>query len=236
MLLDCGTGALHGLDACSVDWRRITHAVVSHFHYDHVGDLPALLFALKHGLASPRKEPLAVLGPPGLRVWLERLDRALGLGMLDQTFPVEIVDLAHGRTFSMDHALGMRCHPTRHTEESVAWILEGPWGAIAYTGDTGAWPPLAEALRGCRILIAECSHPDSAPMELHLTPRTLAQLAAAVDPELLVVTHVYPAHSPEEAVSGVRDRFAGRVVAGEDGLRVRVSPGSLAVDPPAAAV
>ncbi len=206
---------------------------ITHFHYDHLGDLPALLLALKYGVEEPRTEPLTLVGPPGFAGHLRRLSDAHGIAFLDQAFELRIAEMAPGSEL-VDAAFGLtwRCAKTVHTEESVAYALHGGWGSVAYTGDTGPSDELAGFLAGHDVLVAECSHPDPPPTGLHLTPSTLAGLATVARPELLVVTHVYPSLGPREAVSRLAERYGGRVVAGADGLRVRIRRGDVAVDLP----
>src|SRR5256885_11072619 len=48
-------------------WHEVTHVIVSHFHPDHWGELPMLVYALKYTTVPPRTDPLVVLGPPGVR-------------------------------------------------------------------------------------------------------------------------------------------------------------------------
>ena len=66
ILLDCGAGSLHRLAHCGLPWPRITHVILSHFHPDHYGELPMLVYALKYTTVPARREPLVVLGPPGV--------------------------------------------------------------------------------------------------------------------------------------------------------------------------
>src|SRR5688500_17296088 len=73
LLLDCGSGALHGMARGRLGWRGLSHLLVTHFHTDHVGDLAALLFALRHGVRPARQEPLVLLGPRGLAAHLAAL-------------------------------------------------------------------------------------------------------------------------------------------------------------------
>ena len=233
ILLDCGSGTLHALDRLGIDWRTLTHIAVTHYHYDHVGDLPALLIALEHGVTTPREAPLELLGPVGLGAYLRGVSEALGIDFLEQAFPVTVTELAPGRDVA-DAPSGVtwRAHAARHTEESIALVIEAEDGTVAYTGDTGPSEPLAEALAGAHVLVAECSHPDPPPTDLHLTPDTLAAFAAVARPELLVVTHVYPSQRPRDVVSRISERHPGRVVAAEDGLVVRIRPGGTTVDLP----
>ena len=78
ILLDCGSGAVQGLARRSLAWQTLTDLIVTHFHTDHVGAIPGLLFALKHGMRPTRREPLDVWGPRGTRRLFAALAEALG--------------------------------------------------------------------------------------------------------------------------------------------------------------
>ncbi len=233
LLMDCGSGTLHGLAVHGVEWERLTHVAISHFHSDHLGDLAALLFAFKHAMAVPRTMPLTLLGPPGFRRVLEGLATALGEHVLHPGFDVDVVELdRYGLFAEAGGAFTMRCFPTPHTDESVAFTVEGAWGSLGYTGDTGPSAEVAHFLSRSGVLIAECALTDPPEMELHLSPRGLAEMAGVVGPDLLVVTHVYAPQTPSGAVDHVRERYAGRTVAAVDGLRVRISGADVTVDLP----
>jgi ribonuclease BN (tRNA processing enzyme) len=69
-----------------------------------------------------------------------------------------------------------------HTIESASFIIEGPGGAIAYSGDTGPTHRLWEALneqRDLKALVMEVSFPNReqqlATVSGHHTPQTLAE-------------------------------------------------------------
>src|SRR6185312_6646259 len=66
ILFDCGAGALHRLAQFGLPWHQISHVVLSHFHPDHWGELPMLVYALKYTTVPPRTEPLVILGPTGV--------------------------------------------------------------------------------------------------------------------------------------------------------------------------
>lgn len=232
VLLDCGPGTAHGFAEHGVPWQELTHIAVSHFHNDHFGDLAAILVALKHGLAEPRTKPLTLLGPVGFSAFSSRLLRAVGGGLLEPGFEVRVVEVAAERPYEDTEAgFTLSCHPTPHTDESQAYRLHGPWGTLGYTGDTGPSDEVAGFLDGCGVLVAECNLPDAHAIETHLSPSTLAALAQVARPELLVVVHVSPLHSPYEAVRHVSERYDGVVVAGVDGLRVTLGRDGPAVDP-----
>ena len=93
LLLDCGPGAAHTLARLGVDWWGVTHIVLSHFHLDHISDLPVLIFAWRHGRLEPRTAPLTVIGPAGTRELIARWAAALGEWLHTPGFPLEVIDL-----------------------------------------------------------------------------------------------------------------------------------------------
>ena len=45
LLMDCGSGVASRMADLGVQWQTITHLAITHFHADHVVDLPTLLYA-----------------------------------------------------------------------------------------------------------------------------------------------------------------------------------------------
>lgn len=228
VLLDCGPGTLHGLAEHGVEWRGLTHVVISHYHLDHVGDLSALLFALKHGVGRERTRPLTLVGPRGFGTFLERLAGALGDHVVDPGFDVDVVELGEGDVLEEPRArLRLWAHPTPHTAGSLAFKLEVPGGTVGYSGDTGPSAEVARFLAGCDVLVLECAQDDPPAGDNHLSPATAAGMAALAAPGLLVLTHVYPPLTPDAAVERLRGAgYAGEVVAGRDGMRLRLPAGA----------
>ena len=73
LLIDCGSGITRRLAERGDEWRTITHVALTHFHIDHHGDLPTLIFAWKYGFLPPRTAPLEIIGPVGTHALLDRL-------------------------------------------------------------------------------------------------------------------------------------------------------------------
>lgn len=232
VLLDCGPGTLHGLARHGVDWAGLTHVVVTHFHTDHVGDLAAIPFAMRLTAAPERTAPLTLVGPPGFRSFLKRLAAALGEYVLEPGFPVVVHEVSAEAPYEEGSgAFSLEARPTPHTEESVAYRVRTHRGAVGYTGDTGPSTEVAAFLRGCRVVVAECALTDPPEMDRHLSPRLVAQLAAVAEPELLVLTHVYPPSSPADAAERVAELYHGTVLAGWDGMRITLGEDMPSVDP-----
>src|SRR6266571_4425994 len=94
--LDCGAGSVHAMARWDLPWEDLTHQFISHFHVDHVGELPYLLAAFKYGASRPRKAPLSLLGPVGLGAYLEGSARMHRQGFLEQAFPLAVSELRPG--------------------------------------------------------------------------------------------------------------------------------------------
>jgi ribonuclease BN (tRNA processing enzyme) len=232
-LLDCGSGAVQALARLGLPWERLTHLFLTHFHADHVGSLPGLFFALRHGVHPPRiSAPLEVWGPPGTRALFEGLAATLGEFFLDPGFPVSIRELVPGSEV-VTGDLVVSCKDVPHTPESMALRLattQGP--ALAYTGDTGPDESLANFCSDVDLLVGECSLPDDLVGDNHLSPSRLARLSQRAGARRLVATHVYPQFRHSTDVAGLISKagYTGPVELAREGLTIdlqsRTSPSS----------
>ncbi|TFG66766.1 MAG: ribonuclease Z [Gemmatimonadales bacterium] len=192
-LLDCGPGTIRTLETLGLRWAGITDILLTHFHTDHVGGLPGLLFSLTHGLLPDRRaEPLTVWGPPGTRAMFTHLTAALGAFMLDPGFPLRVIEIEAGETHKIGEQLLLRSISTPHTEESLAFRLEGEGISVVYSGDTGPDVDMGGFATGCDLFVCECSLPEDFVGENHLSPTAVARFASSAAPGLLLLTHVYP--------------------------------------------
>lgn len=221
LLMDCGAGTLHGLARWGLPWERVTHIAITHFHPDHYGDLPALLFALRH--ATKRREPLVVLGPAGTVQLFRRLADGFGSWLLDPGYPIGVLDVQAGEPFPLGGTdATIDVHATPHTAESVAFAVHAPDGRLVYTGDTGPSEPLARWADGPDILLAECSLPEDQSIPEHLTPRTAGKLAQGAGAKRLVLTHFYPPVEQVDIRAEVAREYAGPVALASDGDRFTI--------------
>ena len=225
VLLDCGAGSLHRLAEFRLPWQHVTHVVVTHFHPDHWGELPMLIYALKYTTEPPRKEPIVILGPPGMVQLVRTLAEGYGDWLLDPGFPIGILDVRDGEPFPLNADVSLETFPVPHTTESVAVSLVAPEGRLVYTGDTGPSPELARWASGCDLLLAECSLPDDRAMDIHLTPLQAGELAQQAGARRLVLTHFYPPVETSDPARLAGTRFQGPVAAAKDGDRFTIGDG-----------
>jgi ribonuclease BN (tRNA processing enzyme) len=217
-LLDCGPGAVQALARLRLPWSQVTHLIITHFHADHVGALPGLFFSLKHGIESHREAPLEVWGPPGTRSLFQGLAATLGDFLLDPGFPVHLRELAPGDTTTLGD-VRLLSHKTPHTPESQAIRLEASGTSLTYSGDSGPDDVLAEFARDSQLFVCECSLPDDAAADNHLSPGRVARLASMARVENLLLTHLYPRLRAEHDVRALvaAAGYGGRVSVAHEG-------------------
>jgi ribonuclease BN (tRNA processing enzyme) len=222
LLLDCGSGITQRLADHAVDWMGITHLALTHFHADHFGDLPTLVFAWKYGALPGRAAPLEVCGPPGTAALLERLAEAFGEWLREPGFPLVVREVAPGDGVDLPGDVRLSTRKVPHTDESVAYSVEHGGRRVVYTGDTGYDLGLAEWAGGCDLLVCECSLPQAMAVPIHLTPEECGAIAAVARPGHLALTHFYPPVEQVDAGAIVAGQFAGAVTLAYDGWHIEL--------------
>ena len=217
-LLDCGPGSVRALGTHGLELKDVRRVVLSHFHPDHCLDLFALFFARRNpGLAH--RAALEVVGPVGLvdfvaggagpfGRWVEPVDTEL--------VEVSIDDAGRGRYVTERFTL--TCVRTGHTPHALAWRAEGAGISVAYSGDTGEVPAVAELANDVGLFVLECSFSDDAAVPHHLTPSSAARLAQASGCRRLLLTHFYPGLDPDEARRRASTIYAGPIESAHDGF------------------
>lgn len=222
LLLDCGSGVAHGLARAGADWMGITHVALTHFHADHVGDLPTLVFAWKYGRLPGRTLPLEIIGPAGTLDLLARLAHAFGDWLTAPGFPISVREITPGDTVDLGDGVHLGSRAVPHTPESVAYSVERGGRRIVYTGDTGMDDGLGAWAAGCDVLLCECSLPAAMAIPAHLTPESCAAIAATARPGHLVLTHFYPPVLEVDIRAIVGAQYEGPVTLAHDGWHIDI--------------
>lgn len=223
-LVDMGPGTLRRLARVGVPITALDHVLLTHFHPDHSADLIAFLFATRHPAILHKRRPFRVIGPTGLVAFLHGLEQGYGrwIRIPDSVMKLEEWPPEPGPV----HRLGKLqadAVAVRHTESCLAYRFEAPNGAsVVVSGDTGPCASLIALAKACDLLILECSFPEGAEQDGHLTPRRAGELAAAAGVKKLVLVHFYPDVLATDIVTPCRRAYQGELVLGRDGLTVRV--------------
>ena len=221
LMIDCGSGALHGLAATETGYEGVDTVLLTHHHLDHVSDLLPLMKA--RWLAGA--ESLRVVGPPGTSDLVDGLldvhdymqDR-LDLHLREVTPAEAPFDLSGYRIDAIETRHSMPCHAYRF---SVAGE-EAP--AFTFSGDSEAFDALAAFADGSAVLAHDCSFPDDVDVDNHPTPSGLGETLAGHDYGQVLLTHLYP-HTrgrEEGMLDALAERYDGDVRFAEDGLTVEI--------------
>jgi ribonuclease BN (tRNA processing enzyme) len=217
LLLDCGSGIAFRLAELALDWTRITHVALSHFHADHVLDLATLLVAWRYGTLPPRSAAIEIIGPPGTEALVDRVASALGVEYRTYGFDVRIRELEFGSRLELGTDAAIESRKVPHTPESVAYSVEAAGRRLVYSGDTAYDEEWARWAAGADVLLCECSLPAAMAVPSHLTPEQVGALAAIAKPRLLVLTHLYPPVEEVDIRALVAAQHDGPVVVAFDG-------------------
>jgi ribonuclease BN (tRNA processing enzyme) len=231
VLVDIGGGAFFRFGQAGATVRDLSFVALSHFHPDHVSDLPALLWLSN----QTRQAPLAIAGPsgndgvPGLPVFLDRLfDPKTGafqvLGgtrggagggvRLDPT----VVDVTRPEpTKVLDTGeLSITALGVPHGDiPAVAYRVTTGGAAVVFSSDqTGTNPRFVDFARGADVLIMHFQ----TPMEgnpLHASPATVGRIARDAGVKTLVLGHIGQ-FALEPALAEVRQAYTGPLTVGAD--------------------
>ena len=217
VLMDCGSGVARRMAELGVDWWNLTHVAITHFHADHIADLPTLIFAWRHGRIPAREAPLEVIGPAGTAALLDRFADAFGQWVTRPGFPLSVREIAPDEVLALGEGVTLGARKVPHTDESVAYSVSRGARRVVYTGDTGVDATLGEWAADADVLLAECSLPDEMAVPIHLTPADCGRLAAAANPRLLALTHLYPPLEQVDVAALVAAEWAGPAVVAYDG-------------------
>lgn len=208
LVLDLGYATLPRLLAHIPD-ADVDAVVITHEHPDHCVDLHALFRIHRYG--GPRRGKVPLYGPPGV---LARLDALEPDAPLSEVF--DVYDLPGS------HDVGpfrLRALPLPHFVPSVGVRLESGAAVLAYTGDTGPDPSLADLGRGADLFVVEAT---DRPGETErgsrnlLTAREAGAWAAAAGVRRLMLTHFWPGNDRAAATRDAQASFKGEVLVADE--------------------
>ena len=140
-----------------------------------------------------RTKPLRIFGPLGLKGLLAKFDAVKNYRLLEQPFPVEVIEIEALETFEIMSGVEAVAMKTPHTDESHAIHLRDERGkTLVYSADTGFAETFAAFANMVDLLILECSYPKDKPVEKHLELAEAMCLIRKAKPKRAVLTHLYP--------------------------------------------
>ncbi len=195
--------------------QSVRHVFLTHRHYDHVRDVPALVYA------TPRAGTLHVHGLPDTldalaahlmnNVIYSAYQSRTGVGGAPRA---QFHGMEPGQSVTID-SLNVTAYHAEHSAPALGFLASDGGSRVYYTGDTG--PGFAVHFTSATppdMLIAEVTYSDEgiedARRNGHMTPRLLADEIASIVAAThwmprVVVVHRNPAH--EQAIGGEMARL-----------------------------
>lgn len=177
-----------------LDWANLDVIWISHFHLDHCAGIGPFLAGTKHAeVMKSRTKPLRIVGPTGIKKLISRFDAANNYRLLEQPFPVEIVEVEHGEKFAILPGVEAVACKTPHTDESHAiHIRDTDNKALVYSADTGFDELMASFANGVDMFILECTFIRNKPILKHLGLAEAIYLIRRSKCKQAMLTHFYP--------------------------------------------
>jgi ribonuclease BN (tRNA processing enzyme) len=215
ILFDAGPGVLRQLAQIGLAADDIDVIFLSHYHLDHTGELPLILFAKRHSQKLPKKS-LTVYGPPSIETFYNGLLQLYTYTVEPDGYQLLLRSYTKESIIHKDFCV--YCLPVQHTDNSYGIRIEEKSGIVlAYSGDSGVCENLITLCQNSDIAILECSLPDEFKVPGHLTPGEAGKIADKAHCKRVLLTHFYP---ETEQVSNVKAAcfqfFKGEILVAEE--------------------
>jgi ribonuclease BN (tRNA processing enzyme) len=225
LLLDCSAPVPLRMAQERLDWVGLDAIWVSHYHLDHCGGLAPLLAGTKHAPAmKERTKPLRIFGPAGIRRLIDSFDKVNNYRLLEQRFPVEIVEIDRLEQFEILPGVVAVTAKTPHTDESHAiHIRDTDDKTLVYSADSGFSEPVAAFAGGVDLFVLECTFVRDKPVKKHLELAEAIFLINKARPKRAMLTHFYPEWDEVDFASEV-EKLQPRceVIEAKDGLKLEI--------------
>ena len=206
LVIDLGNGSVGALQRYT-SLFDIDAVCLSHLHADHCVDLYSYAIARTYSPAGPQPV-IPVYGPAGTAERMAYIHGPNGddLG-LTRRFTFETLAPGHLAIGPFDVQLAHMNHPV----ETFAFRFSRAGRSLVYTGDTGETEAVPALAAGADVFLSEAAFlegPDLPP-NIHLTARQAAAYANRAGVGKLVLTHLVPGISPDDARAEAEPAFKG---------------------------
>ena len=116
----------------------------------------------------------------------------------------------------------LESRPLPHYVPNAGVRLSAPELTVAYTGDTGPDPALAELGRDADLFIVDATDAPGDRPPMNLTAREAGEAAAAAGARRLMLTHFWPGNDRERARAAAAEAFAGEILVADEGAVVEL--------------
>jgi ribonuclease BN (tRNA processing enzyme) len=239
VLVDAGGGSALRFGESGAQMSQLDMVLFSHFHIDHSGDFPALVFS---SWFEDRARPLPVFGPPGNEYMpsaTEFVRDLFGEPHGAWRYLSELVDPAEQGSYKLQphdvvagsmpvlvvHNADMAVYAVRVIHgafPSLAWRVEIGGKRIVFSGDTnGEGEGLTRLAMNADLFIAHNAVPEGASgveRRLHMPPSVIGTTAGNAHVKSLVLSHrmLRTLGKESETQAAIRQHYAGPIAFAND--------------------
>lgn len=217
LLFDIGPGTLGRLHLAGVEYDQINHLLLSHLHPDHTLDLATLLLIFNYAPSAERTTPFPITGCRGLEDFYTRM-----IDLYPELAPISYKLELH-QVYQDKFPIGnldIKCVPTGHTPDSVAYRVDDGNHVMVYSGDATTRGELVRLAKSVDVLVCECSFPSGWETEDHLNADMVGEIAQQAGVKSLVVVHAYPPALAVDLIGQICNHYHGEVQLAVDGLHL----------------
>jgi ribonuclease BN (tRNA processing enzyme) len=240
VMVDAGGGSALRFGESGAQMSQVDVFLFSHFHVDHSGDFPALIFS---SWFEDRKRPLPIYGPPGNQYMPSTTEFVHDLfgephGAWRYLSDLVEPDTAGSYTLQPHNVVAGSTTPLlvfRNDEmalyavrvihgvfPALAWRVEIGGKRIVFSGDTnGDGDGLAKLAANADVFVAHNAVPEGATgveRRLHMPPSVIGSIAGDAHVKQLVLSHrmLRTLGKEKETEAEIRRRYAGPIVFAND--------------------
>lgn len=225
LLLDCSAPVPLRMAQEALDWPNLDAIWISHFHMDHCGGLGPLLAGTKHAQQmKERSKPLRIFGPVGIKRLVDGFNSANNYRLLDQPFPVEVIEVEAVEPFEIVPGVEAVTMDTPHTAESHAiHIRDADEKTLVYSSDIAFTEVISAFANRVDLFLLECTYLRDKPIKKHIELAEAIFLIRKAAPNRAMLTHFYPEWDDVDFAAEIAKFSPGiEIIEATDGLVVEI--------------
>ena len=240
LMFDCGRSASTNLARSGVGCEEVDRLFLTHLHFDHIVDVPYLVFV---GWVKVRSRRLKIYGPVGTRNFVERIIRPpfqqdissrLSHGKDILPLDPEVVEVDGKHCFLEREDYRISATFTDHGNiPTLAYRVDAGDRRVVITGDGTPDDDFPAFCKGADLLAIECSGtPEFLERQpwgaWHITPADIANIAQKAEVKRVMIKHLVieditgDRTAAYQMAEQIRDGYSGEVLVAEDGLVVEI--------------
>jgi ribonuclease BN (tRNA processing enzyme) len=239
VMVDAGGGSALRFGESGAQMSQLDVFLFSHFHIDHSGDFPALIFS---SWFEDRKRPLPIYGPPGneyMPSTTEFVHDLFSEPHGEWRYLSDLVTPGAGDSYQLQphnvdagsvpvlvfHNADMSVSAVRVIHgafPALAWRVEMGGKRIVFSGDTnGEAEGLTQLAKNADLFVAHNAVPEGATgveRRLHMPPSVIGTIAGKAHVKQLVLSHrmLRTLGKEKETEAEIRRRYSGPITFAND--------------------